>query len=208
EDGGDRVRRPLRRRRRARPPRRGRCPRRRLPHVQDPALDLPRLPRPQGGERPGCEGDRAARRAVRGRPGQGRWSHDRSEPPRRNPPRTRAGDGRARPQPQVRRARRDLRGAGAGEEAPSPAPLPGHRHLRIVDRGDGAPHSPRCRGARRRSEGAGRPLTTKPRIPLWRWAVWGVALLIGDFLFYVLLTPVWIGLRTLAWIAEFRARRR
>jgi hypothetical protein len=32
-------------------------------------------------------------------------------------------------------------------------------------------------------------------------------LLIGDFLFYVLLTPVWIGLRSLAWIAEFRARR-
>ena len=38
--------------------------------------------------------------------------------------------------------------------------------------------------------------------------IWWVALLIGDFLFYVLLTPVWIGLRALAWIAEFRARRR
>ena len=48
-------------------------------------------------------------------------------------------------------------------------------------------------------------MTTKPRIPLWRWGLWGVALLIGDFLFYVLLTPVWIGLRTLAWIAEFRS---
>jgi hypothetical protein len=32
--------------------------------------------------------------------------------------------------------------------------------------------------------------------------------MIGDFLFYILLTPVWLGLRTLAWIAEFRARRR
>jgi hypothetical protein len=32
--------------------------------------------------------------------------------------------------------------------------------------------------------------------------------MIGDFLFYVLLTPVWIGLRTLAWIAEYRPRRR
>jgi hypothetical protein len=31
---------------------------------------------------------------------------------------------------------------------------------------------------------------------------------LGDFIFYVVLTPVWIGLRTLAWIAEFRARRR
>jgi hypothetical protein len=27
-------------------------------------------------------------------------------------------------------------------------------------------------------------------------------------LFYVLLTPIWIGLRWAAWIAEFRARRR
>jgi hypothetical protein len=32
--------------------------------------------------------------------------------------------------------------------------------------------------------------------------------MIGDFIFYVLLTPLWIGLRTLAWIAEFGARRR
>ena len=32
--------------------------------------------------------------------------------------------------------------------------------------------------------------------------------MIGDFLFYVVLTPVWIGLRALAWIAEYRARRR
>jgi hypothetical protein len=48
----------------------------------------------------------------------------------------------------------------------------------------------------------------KPRIPLWRWALWSVALLLGDFIFYVVLTPVWIGLRTLAWVAEFRSRRR
>jgi len=32
--------------------------------------------------------------------------------------------------------------------------------------------------------------------------------MIGDFIFYVLLTPIWIGLRALAWAAEFRARRR
>jgi len=51
-------------------------------------------------------------------------------------------------------------------------------------------------------------VTAKPRIPLWRWGLWGVCLMIGDFIFYVLLTPVWIGLRTLAWVAEFRARRR
>jgi hypothetical protein len=35
-----------------------------------------------------------------------------------------------------------------------------------------------------------------------------VVLLVGDVVFYVLLTPIWVVLRALAWIAEFRARRR
>jgi hypothetical protein len=48
----------------------------------------------------------------------------------------------------------------------------------------------------------------KPRVPLWRWGVWWLALAIAMVLFYVLLTPIWIGLRWAAWIAEFRARRR
>jgi hypothetical protein len=48
----------------------------------------------------------------------------------------------------------------------------------------------------------------KPRIPLRYWALWWVVLLVADVVFYVLLTPIWIGLRTLAWLAEFRARRR
>jgi hypothetical protein len=48
----------------------------------------------------------------------------------------------------------------------------------------------------------------KPKIPLRYWALWGVVLLVADVVFYVLLTPIWIGLRTLAWVAEFRARRR
>jgi hypothetical protein len=47
----------------------------------------------------------------------------------------------------------------------------------------------------------------KPPIPLWRWVFWGVELAAGMFLFYVVLTPIWIGIRALAWIAEFRARR-
>jgi hypothetical protein len=41
----------------------------------------------------------------------------------------------------------------------------------------------------------------KPRIPLWRWGLWWVLLAAGMFLFYVALTPIWIGLRALAWIA-------
>ena len=48
----------------------------------------------------------------------------------------------------------------------------------------------------------------KPPVPVWRWALWWVLLAVGMFLFYVLLTPIWIGLRVLAWVAEFRARRR
>jgi hypothetical protein len=33
-------------------------------------------------------------------------------------------------------------------------------------------------------------------------------LLAADFVFYVVLTPLWLGTRVLAWIAEWRARRR
>ena len=51
-------------------------------------------------------------------------------------------------------------------------------------------------------------MNAKPRIPVWRWAVWWVVLIVADVVFYVLITPLWIGLRTLAWIAEFKARRR
>ena len=48
----------------------------------------------------------------------------------------------------------------------------------------------------------------KPPVPWWRWATWWAMLGVGLALFYVLLTPIWIGLRGLAWLAEFRARRR
>jgi hypothetical protein len=46
------------------------------------------------------------------------------------------------------------------------------------------------------------------RIPAWRWAVWYACLGIAMVIFYVLLTPLWLGLRGAAWIAEFKARRR
>jgi hypothetical protein len=46
------------------------------------------------------------------------------------------------------------------------------------------------------------------RIPLWRWAVWYLILAVALVVFYGLFTPVWFGLRSLAWLAEFRARRR
>lgn len=45
-------------------------------------------------------------------------------------------------------------------------------------------------------------------MPWWRWATWWALLGIALLVFYVILTPVWLGLRGLAWIAELRARRR
>jgi hypothetical protein len=48
----------------------------------------------------------------------------------------------------------------------------------------------------------------KGGVPLWRWAAWWLTLAVAVVIFYVLLTPVWMGLRALAWLADFRARRR
>ena len=48
----------------------------------------------------------------------------------------------------------------------------------------------------------------KPPVPRWRWGLWWSLLAVAVVLFYVVLTPVWLGLRWLAWLAEFRARRR
>ena len=50
--------------------------------------------------------------------------------------------------------------------------------------------------------------TAKPPVPLWRWGVWWTCLAAALLVFYVLLTPLWLGLRAAAWLAEFRARRR
>jgi hypothetical protein len=48
----------------------------------------------------------------------------------------------------------------------------------------------------------------KPPVPLRWWALWWAILVVADIVFYVLLTPIWIGLRAVAWLAEFRSRRR
>jgi hypothetical protein len=44
-------------------------------------------------------------------------------------------------------------------------------------------------------------------VPRWRWAVWWALLGVACVLFYFVLAPFWLGLRGLAWVAEFRARR-
>ena len=55
----------------------------------------------------------------------------------------------------------------------------------------------------------GRSFDDKGWVPLRFWAALGVgSLAAAVLLFYVILTPVWIGLRVAAWLAEFRARRR
>ena len=48
--------------------------------------------------------------------------------------------------------------------------------------------------------------TPKPSVPLWRWAAWFSVLVPAILVFYVLLTPVWLGLRALAWLADRTSR--
>jgi hypothetical protein len=45
-------------------------------------------------------------------------------------------------------------------------------------------------------------------VPWWRWAIWWTGLGLALVLFYVVLTPIWLGLRVAAWIAELRSRAR
>ena len=48
--------------------------------------------------------------------------------------------------------------------------------------------------------------TAKPPVPAWRWGVWFLLLGLAVPVFYVLLTPLWLGLRALAWLADRKAR--
>lgn len=45
-------------------------------------------------------------------------------------------------------------------------------------------------------------------MPLRYWVLWWTLLVIADVLFYVVLTPLWLGLRAAAWLAELRSRVR
>jgi hypothetical protein len=42
----------------------------------------------------------------------------------------------------------------------------------------------------------------KRPIPFYYWPFWMFLLALGLFVFYVLLTPVWMGIRFVSWIAE------
>jgi hypothetical protein len=48
----------------------------------------------------------------------------------------------------------------------------------------------------------------KGSVPYRYWAIWWALIVVADVVFYAVLTPIWIGLRAVAWLAEFRARRR
>jgi hypothetical protein len=48
--------------------------------------------------------------------------------------------------------------------------------------------------------------TRKGTVPLRYWALWWTGLVLADVIFYVLLTPIWIGLRAVAWLADQRTR--
>jgi hypothetical protein len=53
-----------------------------------------------------------------------------------------------------------------------------------------------------------RDLSEKGWVPLRYWILWWSVLAVALIVFYVLLTPIWMGLRAAAWVAEWRARRR
>ena len=48
-------------------------------------------------------------------------------------------------------------------------------------------------------------MTGKPGIPWYYWPFWMVVLVAGLFVFYVLLTPVWMGIRLVSWLSERRS---
>jgi hypothetical protein len=47
-------------------------------------------------------------------------------------------------------------------------------------------------------------VNTKPPVPRWRWALWLAVLGPALVVFYVLLTPVWVGIRVTRWLSARR----
>ena len=72
----------------------------------------------------------------------------------------------------------------------------------------GAPGEPPLKRPWHRPPGSTGDLREKGWEPFPRLAFWWFLLVLGDVVFYVLLTPIWLGLRVAAWIAEARARIR
>jgi hypothetical protein len=49
-----------------------------------------------------------------------------------------------------------------------------------------------------------RDLSEKGSVPVRYWVLWWSLLAAAVVVFYVLLTPIWIGLRVAAWVASRR----
>jgi hypothetical protein len=45
-------------------------------------------------------------------------------------------------------------------------------------------------------------------IPFYYWPLWMVLLAAGLFVFYVVLTPIWMGIRFISWLADRRGVQR
>jgi len=58
------------------------------------------------------------------------------------------------------------------------------------------------------ARGIRRDLSEKGWVPVRYWAIWWWALGVAMVVFYVVLTPIWLGLRAAAWVAELRSRLR
>ena len=70
----------------------------------------------------------------------------------------------------------------------------------------GAPGEPPLRNFLRPPPGGRGDLRAKGWAPPIRFAFWWTLLFTSMLVFYVLLTPIWLGLRAAAWIAELRSR--
>ena len=54
--------------------------------------------------------------------------------------------------------------------------------------------------------GVRRDMAEKGWVPLRYWVIWMSSLTVAIGLFYILLTPIWMGLRAAAWLSDRRRR--
>ena len=50
-----------------------------------------------------------------------------------------------------------------------------------------------------------RDLSEKGWVPLRYWVAWWIAIVPAIFVFYILLTPLWLGIRVAGWLAARRS---
>ena len=72
----------------------------------------------------------------------------------------------------------------------------------------GSPGEPPLRNRFRPPPGGRGDLREKGWVPFHWFVLWWFLLLVADVLFYVVLTPIWLGLRGAAWVVELRSRAR